>query len=109
MDLRGIAKLSNDRWIICGGMDTNQVVSNRTFLLENPQLNIEEPLLDDLKIRSFEDRLEIFVPSKLDFELIDLQGRLIQSWQNENQITLLKNGNGIHLLKVGEESVKIQL
>lgn len=33
MDLRGVAQISPTEWIICGGMDENQKVTNRTFLL----------------------------------------------------------------------------
>lgn len=33
MDFRGIAKLNQDEWIIAGGMEGNQAVSNRSFLL----------------------------------------------------------------------------
>lgn len=34
MDLRGIAKISDTEWIISGGMETGQSVSNRTFKIE---------------------------------------------------------------------------
>lgn len=34
MDLRGVAQVGPTSWIICGGMQTGQQVSNRTFLLE---------------------------------------------------------------------------
>ncbi len=33
MDLRGAAQISATEWIICGGMEDNQQVSDRTFLL----------------------------------------------------------------------------
>ena len=33
MDLRGIATISPTQWIICGGMEEDQVVTNKTFLL----------------------------------------------------------------------------
>jgi len=36
MDHRGIAKLGGGNWIVAGGIDSAQVVSNRTFLLHNP-------------------------------------------------------------------------
>lgn len=43
MDLRGIASIGGGSWIIAGGMDTSQTVSNRTFLLFNEALsNINE-------------------------------------------------------------------
>jgi len=34
MDLRGAAQIASNQWIICGGMEANQTVSARTFLLE---------------------------------------------------------------------------
>jgi N-acetylneuraminic acid mutarotase len=38
MDLRGIAQVTPTSWIICGGMESGQAVTNRAFLLEfNPQ------------------------------------------------------------------------
>lgn len=43
MDLRGIADIGGGSWVIAGGMDTAQTVSNRTFLLYNETLsNINE-------------------------------------------------------------------
>ena len=43
MDHRGIAKLGGGNWIIAGGIDSAQIVSNRTFLLHNPALsNIDQ-------------------------------------------------------------------
>jgi N-acetylneuraminic acid mutarotase len=33
MDLRGVAKITPTSWVICGGMNENQQVTNRTFLL----------------------------------------------------------------------------
>jgi N-acetylneuraminic acid mutarotase len=39
MDLRGIAQITPTSWIICGGMETGQTVTNRAFLLEfDPQV-----------------------------------------------------------------------
>jgi len=38
MDLRGIAQITPTSWIICGGMETGQAVTNKAFLLEfDPQ------------------------------------------------------------------------
>lgn len=39
MDLRGIAKLGGGNWVIAGGMDSSQVVSNKTYLLYNPNFS----------------------------------------------------------------------
>lgn len=43
MDLRGIARVSDNSWIICGGMEANQLVSNKTWLLQyDPSTSIED-------------------------------------------------------------------
>ncbi len=43
MDLRGIARAGESSWIICGGMQENQTVSNKTYLLElDPSVAIHE-------------------------------------------------------------------
>jgi hypothetical protein len=39
MDLRGIAKLGGGNWIVAGGIDSLGMVSDRTFLLNNPNLS----------------------------------------------------------------------
>lgn len=39
MDHRGLAKLGGGNWILAGGIDSAQVVSNRSFLLNNPALS----------------------------------------------------------------------
>lgn len=39
MDLRGIAKIGGGNWIVAGGMDTSQVVTNATYLLHNPNFS----------------------------------------------------------------------
>ena len=80
MDLRGIAKLSNNRWIICGGMDSTQSVSNRTFLLANPTLNLANNASKNYKIKTFNDRLEIFATEIGEAKLIDLSGKVVKEW-----------------------------
>lgn len=81
MDLRGIAKLSNNRWIICGGMDTNQVVSNRTFLLESTSLGLTAPTEEPLKVTYSESGIQVVSETQQSFELVDLTGRIVQTFE----------------------------
>lgn len=89
MDLRGIAKLSNDRWIICGGMDTNQVVSNRTFLLENGSLDLmEKEGFQSLKLVRNSGKLIISSPINESAVLIDMTGKIIQEFEKSTVFEL---------------------
>lgn len=62
MDLRGIAELNNNRWIVCGGMDSNQVVRPRTFLLESASVGLSSPELQSLNAKDLGDIFLIKAP-----------------------------------------------
>jgi hypothetical protein len=60
MDLRGIARVSDNSWIICGGMEANQVVSNKTWLLQyDPSTSINNPIKSNLQVFYSENVLSI--------------------------------------------------
>ncbi|MDG1332283.1 MAG: hypothetical protein P8P74_08125 [Crocinitomicaceae bacterium] len=112
MDLRGIAKLSNNRWIICGGMDTNQVVSNRTFLLENPSVEINEtsiPLGYEVAYKC--DRVLIRTPKVGLAFLYDASGKMVRAWKVKKNYLLNFEDfeSGMYLFKQGEVSIRILL
>jgi len=108
MDLRGIAKLSNNRWIICGGMDTNQVVSNRTFLLENPSVSVNEMDQDQLKVRYFSDRVVVDLPSEKKSKLMSMDGKILQTWKQKIvQIERNQLDSGIYLLEFNGRMIRI--
>ena len=111
MDLRGIAKLSNDRWIICGGMDTNQVVSNRTFLLENQDLGILESVNEDLVVKTFDTQVVIEATEASDAQLISLSGQILHEWKNEKEFIIIKDEykTGIYVFVQRGNSVRIKL
>ncbi|NVK65480.1 MAG: hypothetical protein HWE22_12890 [Flavobacteriales bacterium] len=112
MDLRGIAKLSNNRWIICGGMDTNQVVSNRTFLLENPSVSVGELNPNDpLTISYFSDRVLIDLHQNSSAQLYSIEGALIEAWSDQQhlQIHRSKMNAGMYLLVAGNTVTRIFL
>lgn len=77
MDLRGAGKVSTNEWIICGGMDTAQIVSDRTFLLTYDPVvgSLNEPT----NTPSFKivNRELIFENPVKGLKLISLDGKLI--------------------------------
>ena len=111
MDLRGIAKLSNNRWIICGGMSYNQQVSNRTFIIENQNLSLFENDNHDMIVKSFDDRVEIESLETSDARLIDLTGQVLQEWTDEKKYTIDRNkyNAGVYILIKDRQSVRIKL
>jgi hypothetical protein len=72
MDMRGAAQVSPTEWIICGGMDENQKVTNRTFLLTY------DPITGGV---DSSEKLIIYVYNNmiLSAQLFDLNGNLIES------------------------------
>lgn len=112
MDLRGIAKLANNRWIITGGMDSNQVVSNRTFLLENPSVVVAENSFEaGLKVRYFSDRVEISAEISGAGKMISLTGQIVVEWHHVDTITLELNcfESGIYLIQHAEKLTRIRI
>ncbi|GAB5416246.1 MAG: hypothetical protein Crog4KO_11700 [Crocinitomicaceae bacterium] len=89
MDLRGIAKLSNNRWIICGGMDTNQIVSNRTFLLESNSLELPTIQTKEfLEIQYTSEAVIITSDDVTNMELLTISGRLVEMFSAKKTVHL---------------------
>lgn len=111
MDLRGIAKFSNNKWIICGGMDTNQVVSNRTFLLENTMLTINEEVIEDYELRYLDDRIVISFEKVNDAVLLNTRGEIVQVWKDKQEFVVLKGDfpSGIYILRQNKNTIRISL
>ena len=112
MDLRGIAKLSNNRWIIAGGMDTNQVVSNRTFLLENPSVSVNETAsLDELEVRYFSDRVEISSENSGDGSMMSANGQIVLEWTDQETITveIANFESGIYIIQHADQVTRIHI
>lgn len=109
MDLRGIAKLPGGRWIIAGGMDTNQIVSNRTFLLQNIELGLDTNE-ESYSIKSNSDQFEILFNRPIEVVLITLDGKIVQRFEKNEKILINKEGkpSGIYLLLTDKTSIKLQ-
>jgi len=98
MDLRGAAQMSPTTWIICGGMNENQDVTNRTFLLSY------HPITGSI---NSQNKSTIYVANRLIYcdeviekvELFDLNGKLIEIIDTSSLMISTKT-TGIYILKV---------
>jgi N-acetylneuraminic acid mutarotase len=112
MDLRGIAKLSNNRWIICGGMDTNQVVSNRTFLLENPSVYIDEiTAIHGFDVRYYPDQIVIGSVLEGPTKLISMDGSIVKEWKEDENVEVIRSQfeSGIYLVEQQGNTIRIHI
>lgn len=112
MDLRGIGELGSNRWLICGGMDSSQVVSNRTFLLMNPTLSVNENIKQiDLNVYYSELGIDIKSEKPIDFILYSTDGKVVAIKKNCSHWTLLNDEfrKGIYILQSEFGSKKITL
>lgn len=111
MDLRGIAKFSGNRWMICGGMDSTQTVTARTFLLESNNLNFKESETNPFLIKQFETHIEIETKEVDRAKLVDLSGKLILELPKNNTFRIDKSEleKGIYLFIQGNNSIRIRI
>ena len=110
MDLRGIAKLSNDKWIICGGMDSSQVVSNRTFLLENSTLST--PSVNEETTFGFDRSGEVFFVRSNKHsvaQLYTMDGKVVKEFSSSNEFTIDLSiyANTVYLFRQGNSVLKL--
>ncbi|MFT5860146.1 MAG: hypothetical protein ACI865_002254 [Flavobacteriaceae bacterium] len=112
MDLRGIAKLSNNRWIICGGMDSSQVVSNRTFLLENPLVELEQAaLVEGYRVFTDKDKIIIQTTEAGAALLISTSGEIVLEWKQKKNFVVKRDDflSGVYLFQHLGKTVRIVL
>ena len=111
MDLRGIAKLAERRWIIAGGMDVNQIVSKRTFLLENPSLNLFENDPKVFLVKYQDGQVVIESAYKSTAKLTDVAGTMVAEYKENEIFYISKNvhSTGVYLFVQGANSIRIQL
>ncbi len=77
MDLRGIAQISPTEWIICGGMETEQYVSRKTYLLTyDPIVGSIKKNASNSSIKIVDD-LIIYSGNADKIEIADLTGKII--------------------------------
>ena len=116
MDLRGVAKISDNEFILAGGMLQEQEVSNKTFLLtlddlSSPVANIF--LNNVLEISPNPTKGEIFINAEGDFEIeiIDLSGRIIERRDIKGRETLNLQSipKGIYQARIFSEGKQLSL
>ncbi|MEJ6798043.1 MAG: hypothetical protein QNK75_03330 [Crocinitomicaceae bacterium] len=112
MDLRGIGELGSGRWLICGGMDSNQVVTNRTFLLTSPSLNLKEEKLKETFFISYTE-IGVNVHSKelMNYQLVSMDGKTVKTISlTENwEIPFGDFPGGVYFIQTDNYSQKIIL
>jgi hypothetical protein len=100
MDLRGIAQISPTQWVICGGMETDQYVSRKTYLLTY------DPVVGGITSEStFENAVQIVnrqiilsEPAKA-ISLINADGKTLHTLSIENP-TIPAALSGFYLIRV---------
>ena len=105
MDLRGVAQISETEWIICGGMESSQSVTNRTFKIEIDP--VVAGIAGELKSMMIFPNPVVDVvsfPKKNigdNYNVIDLQGRVVVSGKlTTNSLNLSNLKSGIYFLVI---------
>lgn len=110
MDLRGIAKLSNNQWIICGGMDSNQVVRARTFLLESASVGVVSPELQTLEVKDLGDVFLIQGTYKKEAFVLSISGEVVRRFSANDEFSLHKAdfAPGLYLFVQEDKSLRLR-
>lgn len=109
MDLRGIARISDTEWIICGGMESGQSVTNRTFKIEIDPIaaRIED---QGLSLKIYPNPATDFISLEAgnignNFIIFDLMGRdLLSGKITSNQIGINNIQAGVYFFVVKNEN-----
>jgi len=111
MDLRGIAKLSNNRFVIAGGMDSSQVVTQRSFLLQVNSLGLNEIKQKPFSVIYSNTNVQIATHHIGTAVLVDMSGRIVKKFNKNEIFTIEKNDfrKGMYFFVQNEQSIRIQL
>lgn len=98
MDLRGIAKIGPTQWIICGGMEEEQIVSKKTYLLTYDPIvgGLSESKTIQTKIQIIKN--QVIAKGAHHIELFSVDGKLVKTLQINNP-TLPENLTGVFIIK----------
>lgn len=99
MDLRGIGQVSPTSWIICGGMEGNQVVSDRTFLLTYDSSVSLNEVKDEVEIKLINGVLEVQSMETIRaLQLHTLNGELVAEahFRSSSQFASIEVPRNIH-------------
>lgn len=108
MDFRGAAQVSPTSWIICGGMEADQVVSSRTFLLElDPSVGVNE---ETSCVSFIANSLVSACEEPQSYWVYDLSGRLCWTGavSQGSSVDLAQNlPSGIYVVRYGATSTRL--
>jgi len=107
MDLRGVAKISESEYILAGGMEENQFVTNRVIKITIDDLsNTDEARFEKINVFPNPTFDEITIQKEGEFEtaIFNLQGQLVLEKQliSNQKINLSTLPKGIYFLHVFE-------
>lgn len=108
MDMRGIAKISDNEFIIAGGMLENQAVSNKTFKIQIDNLtSIEEAYFSKIKVfpNPASDFINIDLESPFEVEIIGMDGKkfLNLTMSDSENVDVSALPTGIYFLKIEKD------
>ncbi len=121
MDLRGIAKIADNKFIIAGGMEVDTLVSNRTFELtfdpnyvepidssDTTNTSVSESLNSQIKIYPNPTKDLVYVEGleRATLELYDLTGKKVLE-SNRGKFRLKKLPAGQYKLVVSQEGKRV--
>lgn len=112
MDLRGIAQVADDQWIIAGGMTSNAEVSKEVYLIRRATVATAYHKIKGLKLFNYDGNitLEGLPEGNFHLQVYDLTGRLvlekyIGGYSPKISISVLNTGIYIvSICSIGEKS-----
>lgn len=95
MDLRGIAKLDGGNWVVAGGLDSLQSVSNKTYLLHNDNLSDVDQALQPpfFEVRDMDGYYRVRTENVGNIEVFDIAGRKLFSKRKQLADLIINKSN----------------
>lgn len=89
MDLRGIAKLNENQYVIAGGMMPPQRVSEHTILIDLTSVFTNQISEDDLLVypNPTSESVKLDINGQWHVRLLDIEGKELDSWKHSDQST----------------------
>ena len=105
MDLRGIARVADDEWIIAGGMTTDAQVTDAVYRIRRAAVSTQNASISGLKVFCSSDLLVIGALPAGNYRmgLFDISGRLVFSqilYEGKHTISTSALPDGIYLLAI---------
>ena len=112
MDFRGVAKISDNEYILAGGMEENQTVTNRVIKITIDDLSfVQNPSFEAISIfpNPVSDILSIQIQGDFQASIFNLQGKLIQEIPivTNQQIDVTTLPKGVYVLHVVKDQETI--